>query len=80
MRRCTFVLALVVGAVGIQSADARILKREPAPGALASGSTVLVDDGTCGKGKIKKVSGGSNMREGRIAAGGSPRTRSCVPR
>jgi uncharacterized caspase-like protein len=50
-----------------------LLKEEPAIGKLPTGASVLVDDGTCPAGQIKKVIGGS------ITAG-KPRLRSCVPR
>ena len=50
-----------------------LLKREPAIGQLPTGASVLVDDGTCGAGKIKKVVGGN-------VATGQPRARSCVAR
>jgi hypothetical protein len=47
-------------------------------GALKEGQVVLVDDGTCPKGQLKRVVGGNHVK-----AGGSKlieRTRSCVPR
>jgi hypothetical protein len=50
-----------------------LLKREPAIGQLPTGAAVLVDDGTCGAGKIKRVVGGN-------VATGQPRARSCVAR
>ena len=52
-----------------------VYKREPGIVLLKEGEAVLVDDGTCPKGQIKKVVGGNNQRETRTA-----RTRSCVPR
>jgi hypothetical protein len=60
--------------------NAQALKKEPGAGQLPAGSVVLVDDGTCGKGKIKQVTGGSNMSGGQMVAGGSSRTRKCVPK
>jgi uncharacterized caspase-like protein len=50
-----------------------LLKREPAIGHLPTGATALVDDGTCPRGKIKKVVGGD-------IATGKPRKRSCIAR
>jgi hypothetical protein len=55
------------------------LTSEPAPGTLPAGQSVLVDDGTCGPGKIKKVTGGSDINK---ATGksqkGSARKRTCI--
>lgn len=50
-----------------------ILKKEPGIGQLPTGASVLIDDGTCPNGQIKKVVGGS-------VATGQPRVRTCVPR
>jgi uncharacterized caspase-like protein len=50
-----------------------LLKREPAIGQLPTGATVLVDDGTCPRGKIKKVVGGD-------VATRKPRIRTCIAR
>lgn len=50
-----------------------ILKKEPGIGHLPTGASVLIDDGTCPKGQIKKVVGGS-------VATGQPRVRSCIPK
>jgi class 3 adenylate cyclase len=51
----------------------QILKTEPAIGQLPTGATVLIDDGTCPTGQIKKIVGGN-------VTTGQPRVRSCVPR
>jgi hypothetical protein len=72
----TFVVA--IGANGI--CNAQVLTKEPPAGQLPAGAVVLVDDGKCGKGKIKQVTGGSNMRGGQMVAGGSGRTRKCIPK
>ncbi|MCV9998606.1 hypothetical protein OE766_10130 [Pararhizobium sp. YC-54] len=37
----------------------RIYQTEPRPGKIQSGIKVLVDDNSCGPGKIKQVTGGS---------------------
>ncbi|MDQ2954845.1 MAG: hypothetical protein M3R18_07935, partial [Pseudomonadota bacterium] len=51
---------------------AEILRVEPVIGQLPPGAKVLVDDGTCGAGKLKQVIGGN-------VTTGQPRVRSCVP-
>ncbi len=51
----------------------QILKTEPAIGQLPPDATVLIDDGTCPTGQIKKIVGGN-------VTTGQPRVRSCVPR
>jgi hypothetical protein len=38
-------------------AQTPIVKTDPPPGTLQYGQVVLVDDGTCPKGKIKQVTG-----------------------
>ena len=55
-----------------------VVKTEPMEGQLRTGATVLVDDGTCGQGKIKLIS--STGGNGNEIAGLPPRTRTCVPR
>jgi hypothetical protein len=69
-------LLLVAGPVLAQQA----LKSEPLPGHLGSGQTVLVDDGTCGPGKIKQITGGSD--KDRLGGGqsGKQRSRKCISR
>lgn len=51
----------------------RIVKKEPPIGQLPAGTELLVDDGSCPAGKIKKVVGGD-------VSIGQARLRSCVPR
>jgi hypothetical protein len=51
-------------AVMSTSATAQTLRREPAMGAMREGERVLVDDGTCPKGKIKEVIGGNHVKVG----------------
>jgi class 3 adenylate cyclase len=55
------------------TAAATILDKDPAPGTLAYGKTVLVDDGSCSGGQIKEVTGGNNNRN-------IPRSSHCVDR
>jgi hypothetical protein len=38
--------------------NAPVVKQEPFDGMMSPGAIVLVDDGTCGKGRIKEVTGG----------------------
>jgi len=57
---------------------AEVLKREPPLGQLREGQTVLVDDGSCPAGQIKKVTGGNH-----VSFGGTKhilRTHKCIPR
>jgi hypothetical protein len=58
--RPLLAIALLVGASSLCCAE--VLKQEPPPGTLPAGQKVLVDDGTCGPGKIKEVTGGNNNR------------------
>jgi hypothetical protein len=55
--------------------NAQIVKQEPFEGQMAAGSILLVDDGTCGKGRIKQIIGGELA-----AMNPRPRARTCVPR
>jgi hypothetical protein len=72
------IFSMAVGTSGY--CNAQVLKHEPGAGQLQAGAVVLLDDGTCGKGKIKQVTGGSNMNGGQMTAGGAPRTRKCIPK
>lgn len=59
----------------------QVLKHEPPGGAMRGGEVVLVDDGKCPKGQIKKVTAGFVVgRFGQGNSGGKDRTRECVPR
>ena len=72
----SIALAAVLATSGICDAQV-IVKREPMEGQLRTGATVLVDDGTCGHGKIKLIAAtGGNGNE---LQGLPPRTRTCVP-
>jgi hypothetical protein len=74
----TIPIALAVVMLVSSGRAQTVLKTEPPMGALREGETVLVDDGTCPKGKIKLVVGGNHVK-----AGGTKniiRTRSCVAR
>jgi len=75
MKRLILVSAIVLAAT---SARAQ-LTSEPGRGTLMPGQVVLVDDGTCGPGKIKKVTGGSDMNAATgQAVKGAPRKRVCI--
>jgi len=56
--------ALVVLLMGLATASAEVLKREPPMGKLMPGQIVYVDDGSCPKGQIKKVTGGDHVKVG----------------
>ena len=79
--RLTIIRAAVVLAALLSAASAiaqNILKSEPPMGALKPGQSVMVDDGKCGKGQIRLVTGGDHVK-----AGGQKqlkRTSGCVPR
>jgi hypothetical protein len=70
-------IAVALGACGMCAAQV-VVKREPMEGQLRTGAAVLVDDGTCGQGRIKLITAtGGNGNE---IQGLPPRTRACVPR
>jgi hypothetical protein len=60
-------IGLLVG--GSSLCGAEVLKQEPPAGSVPLGQKVLVDDGTCGPGKIKEITGGSNDRMNPIRRG-----------
>jgi hypothetical protein len=69
-------LALVGLSAGVLAQT--ILKQEPKMGGLREGETVLVDDGKCPKGQIRRVTGGNHVK-----AGGSKqitRSSQCISR
>jgi hypothetical protein len=73
-------MSLLATAIGVPAQAQQILKQEPGKGALSAGAVVYVDDGTCPKGQIKKVTGGSNVSGGTAVTSGQGRQRSCVKR
>ncbi len=78
MSRIVLWVSVAVTFTSAVPAAAQMVKREPALGALKPGERVLVDDGSCGPGKIKEVIGGNH-----VAVGGSDhivRHRRCLPR
>lgn len=69
----TAVLTLFVAAGGICNAQV-VVKQEPLD--MRNGATVLVDDGTCGKGKIKLVT----ATHGNAMPGAPLREAKCIPK
>jgi len=78
LRVCLLGLVMVIVGSAPGSATANVLKQEPPLGALKPGQRVLVDDGSCGPGKIKEVIGGNHW----LVGGNSNivRQRRCIPR
>jgi len=70
-------IALAMFGFGLP-ARAEILKKEPVMGALKEGQVVLVDDGSCPAGQIKKVVGGNHVKAGGYKR--IERIKTCVPR
>jgi hypothetical protein len=78
MSKAIFTL-VGVAALGLATpAAAQYLKSEPPMGAMREGQVVLVDDGSCGPGKIKKVIGGNHREAGGFS--NVRRQRVCIPR
>jgi hypothetical protein len=63
---------------GVGSAFATTVKQEPPMGAMREGQVLLVDDGSCPAGQIKRVVGGNHTKVGGTKQ--IVRTSSCVPR
>ncbi len=70
MRQIIGLAALPLLLAASSPSTAQVLKQEPLEGKMVPGSVLLVDDGTCGKGKIKQTD----------AMNPRPRTRKCIPR
>lgn len=77
MRMMQGIAAIAVLA-SVSEASAQTVKREPPLGQLKPGQTILVDDGSCPKGQIKRVVGGDHVKVG--GHGNVLRERSCVSR
>ena len=69
----TSLAALVL--LVVNTSHAQVVKQEPFEGKMVPGSIILVDDGSCGKGKIKQVTGGETD-----AMNPRPRIRKCIPK
>jgi hypothetical protein len=67
---------LMISVLG--SAFATTVKQEPPLGAMREGQVLLVDDGSCPAGQIKRVVGGNHTKVGGTKQ--VVRTSSCVPR
>jgi uncharacterized protein DUF6719 len=65
------LLALALTAAGAATAQT-VMKQEPPSGALKRGTVILVDDGSCPKGRIKEVTAGGGAE--------AKRSRRCVPK
>lgn len=68
--RAQFFAAAASGQGNVQ-----VTKQEPFDGQMSPGSVLLVDDGSCGKGRIKQVIGGEIG-----AMNPRPRIRTCIPK
>jgi hypothetical protein len=66
-------LTLFAAATGAGNAQV-VVKQEPLD--MRNGATVLVDDGSCGKGKIKLVT----VTHGNAMPGVPQRTEKCIPK
>jgi hypothetical protein len=72
----TLAFGLILGAVsGTPTLAQNVLKTDPPNGALSTGTSVLVDDGSCPKGQIKKLTRVGSMSN----AEGGYRKKECVP-
>ena len=60
------------------SSSATTVKQEPPMGAMREGQVILVDDGSCPAGQIKRVVGGNHTKVGGTKQ--NVRTSSCVTR
>ena len=74
----SYAISVLLFVLSASAATAEILKKEPKMGALREGQTVLVDDGSCPKGQIKRVVGGNHLKVG--GSKQNERSRTCVPR
>jgi hypothetical protein len=74
---CTLVLFLA--ACGVCNAG-EIIKQEPPLGTAPPGEKFLVDDGTCGRGKIKELTIGDWNRSMTPEQGAALRKRRCIAR
>jgi len=79
LKNMGFIAGLLVVISASQSARAQmVVKEEPPMGKMQEGEVLLVDDGSCPAGQIKRVVGGNH-----VLVGGTKhivRTRSCVRR
>ena len=78
MPKRTALIGLALAIIPAGALAATILKKEPPMGALKEGQVVIVDDGSCPSGQIKRVIGGNHTRVG--GTKNIVRQQSCVPR
>jgi uncharacterized protein DUF6719 len=77
-KRMSFIAGFLVVAASGSGLAQTVVKEEPPMGAMREGEVLLVDDGSCPPGKIKRVVGGNHVK-----VGGTKhivRTSSCVRR
>jgi hypothetical protein len=75
---CQLASVLIALLVLTAPAFAQLVKKEPPMGSLKPGEVVLVDDGTCPAGQVKRVVGGDHKKVG--GKNLVERRRSCVAR
>ena len=74
------IVALLLTTCGVCNA-VEILKQEPGPSPdNAPGTKYLVDDGTCGRGKIKELTIGNWTPDMTLEQGAALRKRRCIAR
>ena len=71
MKIASIIAASIFSLAAAHAGAVEILKTEPGKGKLKDGAIVYVDDGTCGKGKVKRVLGGNQPK-------GIGRTTTCI--
>jgi hypothetical protein len=60
LMKITSLISVVLFSLVASGANAvQLLKHEPGAGQVRSGAVVWVDDGTCPKGKVKRILGGN---------------------
>jgi hypothetical protein len=72
-------LILFLAACGVCNA-VEVLKQEPPLGTAAPGDKFLVDDGTCGRGRIKELTIGNWTKDMTPEQGAALRKRRCIAR
>jgi hypothetical protein len=82
MKSLMYSLVLFLAACDVCNA-VEVLKQEPAPNPnnpFAPGTVFLVDDGTCGQGKIKQLTIGNWTNDMTVEQAVSLRKRRCIAR
>jgi uncharacterized protein DUF6719 len=80
LMRSSIALALLLTTCGVCNA-VEVLKQEPTPNPkdpFAPGTVFLVDDGTCGRGKIKQLTIGNWTSDMTVEQAVSLRKRRCI--